>query len=154
MIDFPATVFDITGIDPDYDMFGLSLLPLIAGETDSHRDAVFCEGGRRIGEDQAMEKASPSFSDPSELYYPRVELQGREDGSHSKATMCRTQNFKYVRRLYELDELYDLQADPTELRNVIEDPRYVSVLALLRDRMLEWYHETSDVIPYQTDQRS
>ncbi len=154
LIDFPATVFDITGIVPDYDMFGQTLLPLIAGETDQHRDAVFCEGGRRIGEDQAMEKDSPSFSDPQELYFPRVQLQGREDGSHSKATMCRTQNFKYVRRLYELDELYDLQADPTESHNVIDDPRYVSVLALLRDRMLEWYHETSDVVPHKTDQRS
>jgi len=154
LIDFTATVFDITDIDPDYDMFGQSLLPLIAGETDQHRDAVFCEGGRRVGEEQAMEKDSPSFSDPRELYFPRVQLQGREDGSHSKATMCRTDKFKYVRRLYELDELYDLEADPRELHNVINDPQYAGVLANLRERMLEWYQETSDVIPRKTDKRS
>ena len=154
LIDFTATVFAVTGIEQDYDMFGQSLLPLIAGDTDQHRDAVFCEGGRRIGEDQAMEKDSPSFSDPSELYYPRVQLQGREDGSHSKATMCRTHDFKYVRRLYELDELYDLLADRTELHNVINDPDYAEILASLRERMLSWYQETCDVIPHKTDKRN
>jgi arylsulfatase A-like enzyme len=153
LIDFTATVFDVTGIEPDYDMFGKSVLPLIAGETDFHRDAVFCEGGRRVGEEQAMEKDTPSFSDPIGLYFPRVQLQGGEDGAHSKATMCRTQNYKYVRRLYELDELYDLQADPTELHNVINDPRYAEALSILKDRMLEWYQETSDIVPRKTDKR-
>ena len=45
LIDFSATVFEMTGIDPGYDSFGRSLLPLIAGDTDVHREAVFCEEG-------------------------------------------------------------------------------------------------------------
>lgn len=154
LIDFTATAFDFAGIDPDYDMFGMSLRSLIAGETDHHRDAVFCEGGRRVGESQAMEKDSTAFADPHGLYHPRVALQGREDGSHSKAAMCRTETMKYVRRLYEIDELYDLRTDPMELNNVIDDPNYADDLAMLRDRLLTWYQETSDVIPHKTDQRS
>jgi hypothetical protein len=35
--------------------------------------------------------------------------------------MCRTREFKYVRRLYESDELYDLRADPQELSNRVDD---------------------------------
>lgn len=153
LIDFTATAFEIAGIPPDYDLFGRSLLPLIAGETEEHRDAVFCEGGRLAGEDQAMEKDSPSFYDAAELYYPRVQLQGREDGSHTKATMCRSRDYKYVRRLYESDELYDLRRDPAELHNLIDEPTYADVLAQLRDRMLEWYQTTCDVVPYKTDVR-
>lgn len=153
LIDFPATVFAVTGIEPDYDMFGQSLLPLIAGETDTHRDAVFCEGGRRYGEDQAMEKDSTAYHDPHGLYHPRVRLQGNEDGAHSKATMCRTNDYKYVRRLYELDELYDLKKDPTESNNVIDDPEYAGILSDMRDRLLTWYQETCDIVPQKTDQR-
>ncbi len=153
LIDFTATAYQLAGIEPDYDHFGQSLLPLIAGHAHDHRDAVFCEGGRRIGEDQAMEKDSPSFFDPEGLYWPRVQLQGKEDGSHTKATMCRTHEFKYVRRLEESDELYDLCADPAELDNLIEDPAYAGILSQLRERMLQWYQATCDVVPYKTDVR-
>jgi len=153
LIDFPATVFDLTGIDLDYDMFGRSLLPLIAGETDTHREAVYCEGGRVHGEVQAMEKDSSAFDDPHGLYHPRVRLQGRDDGSHTKATMCRTHDYKYVRRLYETDELYDLQKDPMELTNRIDDPDYADILAEMRDRLLTWYQATCDVVPHKTDKR-
>ncbi len=153
LIDFTATAYEYAGIAPDYDHFGRSLTPLLTGATDEHRDAVFCEGGRLLGEEQAMEQDSPSFYDPSGLYWPRVQLQGSEDGEHSKATMCRSRDYKYVRRLYETDELYDLREDPGELHNLIDDPAYAGVLAELREHMLTWYQRTCDVVPYQTDVR-
>ena len=153
LIDFTATAYEWAGIEPDYDHFGRSLTALIEGAAEEHRDAVFCEGGRRFGEEQAMEKGSPSSHDPSGLYWPRVQLQSSEDGAHSKATMCRTRDYKYVRRLYEMDELYDLRRDPGELQNRIDDPTYAEILADLRERMLTWYQTTCDVVPYQTDVR-
>ncbi len=153
LIDFTATAYEWAGIEPDYDHFGRSLTALIAGAEAEHRDVVFCEGGRLIGEEQAMEKDSPSFYDPSGLYWPRVQLQGSEGGEHSKATMCRTRDFKYVRRLYESDELYDLRRDPSELQNRIDDPAYAAVVTELRERMLSWYQTTCDVVPYKTDVR-
>ena len=153
LIDFTATAYEWAGIDPGYDHFGRSLAPLIAGAADEHRDAVFCEGGRRNGEEQAMEKDSPSFYDPSGLYWPRVQLQGSEQGEHSKATMCRSRDYKYVRRLYEKDELYDLAKDPGESDNLIDDADYRDVLAALRERLLTWYQTTCDVVPYKTDVR-
>ena len=154
LIDFPATVYDITGIKPGYDHFGKSLLPIISGETDEHRDAVFCEGGRRTGESQAMELQSKSNLNPEGLYWPRVSLQASDEKPwHSKAAMCRTKTHKYVRRLYEQDELYDLQKDPQELNNLIGDPEYQDLLQALRERMLTWYQETCDVVPHETDRR-
>lgn len=154
LIDMPATVEALCGVDLGNDHFGRSLLPVLAGETDEHRDAVFCEGGRRPSEHQCKE--SPSLpADPSEsLYWPRIQLQVHDDTAHSKAAMCRTRTHKYVRRLGEPDELYDLQADPHELRNRIADPALADVRAALQDRLLAWYHETSDVVPRDYDRRA
>ena len=58
LIDVPATVYDMLGVDPGYDHFGRSLVPLLSADHPGHRDAVFCEGGRRTGETQAMERES------------------------------------------------------------------------------------------------
>jgi len=153
LIDMPATVEALTGIEPAHTHFGRSLLPLIAGETDDHRDAVFCEGGRLHGETHCMERESTSSQVPTGFYWPRVNLQSSEGSEHTKAVMCRTKDFKYVRRLYESDELYDLRSDPQELVNRVDDPELAGVLAQLKDRMLTFFLETGDVVPHQTDQR-
>ena len=74
---------------------------------------------------------------PDGLYWPRVGLQVRDDAPyHSKAAMCRTADHKYVHRLYERDELYDLRDDPAELRNLIDDPDRAPLVAELRQRLL------------------
>ena len=115
--------------------------------------AVFCEGGRIHGETHAMELESSSHQSPEGLYWPRVGLQSSEGPEHTKAVMCRTKSHKYVRRLYEKDELYDLVNDPQERYNQIDNPDYAEVLAQLKDRLLAFYLETSDVVRHQTDQR-
>jgi len=153
LIDFPATVEALTGITPTHTHFGRSLLPLLAEETDEHRDAVFCEGGRLHGERHCMELESADSQVPTGLYYPRVNLQTSEGPEHTKAAMCRTKRYKYVRRLYEEDELYDLYEDPGELHNRIGDPALKGVLAELKERMLTWYLETCDVVPHDPDSR-
>jgi arylsulfatase A-like enzyme len=101
-----------------------------------------------------MELESTSSQSPDGLYWPRLRLQRSEGPEHTKAVMCRTQGFKYIRRLYESDELYDLRADPYELRNRVDDPSLIGVLTALKERLLTFYLETSDVVPYDTDLRS
>ncbi|MFW5893747.1 MAG: sulfatase-like hydrolase/transferase [Verrucomicrobiota bacterium] len=156
LVDFPATVFDLANIDPGYWHFGKSLAPVLAGETQEHRDAIFSEGGRLAGEEQAMEKASAKrWSTPEQsLYWPRIKHQiSDEHPWHTKATMCRTRDFKYIRRHYEQDELYDLRNDPRETENLINNPNYSEMVLHLKERMLTWYMETCDVVPFEPDQR-
>ena len=155
LVDFTATVYDLTGIDPGYDHFGRSLLPLLSGGgAGDGRDAVFCEGGRRLGEVQASERESASAAGSLGLYAPRIQLQVQLDAPyHGKAAMCRTATHKYVQRLYESDELYDLARDPGERRNLVAEPAYRGVLGELRLRLLRWYQETCDVVPRATDSR-
>ncbi len=151
LIDVPATVMDVAGLTPKYTHFGRSLLPLMAGRTQSHRDAVFCEGGRIHGESHCME--AESKQNVAGLYWPRVSLQASEGPEHTKGVMCRTERYKYVRRLYESDELYDLQQDPGELTNRINDPALADVLAAMKSRTLTFFMETGDVVPFDIDRR-
>lgn len=154
LVDFSATVYGLTDIDPGYSHFGKSLISLLKGEAKIHRNAVFCEGGRLYGEEQAMEKEAKSEQKPNGLYWPRVTLQTTDEGPyHGKATMCRTHDFKYVRRLYEQDELYDLNKDPEEMNNIIDDPAYNEILSSLKEKLLTWYVETCDVVPFKADNR-
>ncbi len=149
LIDFPATVFDVIGHTPDYSHFGQSLRPLLTGKMKEHRDAVFCQGGRLQGETHASEL---EHHQQDSLYYPRMEMQQRLP-EHGKATMLRTKTHKYVHRLYEQDELYELQSDPQELTNRIDDPSLANVQTSLKRRLLRFYLETSDVVPHVADPR-
>jgi arylsulfatase A-like enzyme len=156
LVDVPATIYDLAGIEPGYAHFGRSVLPVVAGGPDEHRDAVFAEGGRLTGERQAMERESHDRqADPTtSLYWPRISLQVSDEKPwHGKAVMCRTHEAKYVYRLYEPEELYDLQRDPREECNVAGDPAYASTLEDMRRRLLRWQVETADVVPLETDPR-
>ena len=153
LIDFPATVEALTGIEPQHTHFGRSLLPVLAGETDEHRDAAFCEGGRLSDEKHTRELESGQYQTSEGLYWPRLVWQAGDGPEHTKAVMCRTKEFKYVRRLYESDELYDLRSDPGETTNRIDDPALAGVLAELKERLLSFYQETCDAVPHVTDKR-
>jgi len=152
LVDFPATVYELAGLNPGYTHFGRSLLPVLAGTTDDHRDAVFCEGGRLQSETYLYDSAG-SLTDSGGLYWPKASTERIDGVAAGKAVMCRSKDFKYIRRLYEQDELYDLRRDPGELHNRIADPALAPVAAQLRDRLLTFFLETGDVVPYDRDQR-
>jgi arylsulfatase A-like enzyme len=154
LIDMRATVEALSNLEPSHTHFGRSLLPLIADQTSEHRDTVFCEGGRLHGETHCMELESATHQSPQGLYWPRVGLQSSQGPEHTKAIMCRTHTHKYVRRLYEKDELYDLVNDPQELRNQVDNPAYSQELGELKERLLTHYIETADVVRHKPDRRS
>ncbi|HZT80274.1 MAG TPA: sulfatase/phosphatase domain-containing protein [Gemmataceae bacterium] len=49
------------------------------------------------------------------------------------------------------EELYDLEKDPHELRNVAGDPAYADVLNDLRRRLKDWQKKTNDpwIVKYE-----
>ena len=163
LIDFPATVEDMTGIVPGHTHFGRSLTPIIRGEKAVHRDAVFCEGGR-LYDEQYASCTNHLYTHPplpvnipedkrDGYYWPCLYLDAGDGPQNTKAVMCRTHDYKYVKRLYEKDELYDLKADPEELYNKIDDPKMKDVLAGLKERLTTFYLETCDVVPQKRDSR-
>ena len=100
-----------------------------------------------------MEKGSASIGIHMDDYQPRMTMQQSEGPEHTKATMIRTEKYKYVKRLYECDEFYALDDDSTERVNLIHDKRYADIIAQMKERLLTWYQETCDVVPQDEDSR-
>ena len=147
--DLCATVSDMTGVDLGYVQYGTSLMGVLAGD-DTGKDAVFSEGGRGFGDRPSMELG---HDDPHDRYWPRISTQHEEGPNHTRATMIRMGNLKYTMRLYERDTLYDLDLDPREQVNRIDDATYADRVAAMRDRLLAWYQETADWVPNRKDLR-
>jgi arylsulfatase A-like enzyme len=147
--DLCATLADMCDIDLGYVQYGESLLSVLAGD-DVGKDAVFSEGGRGFGDRPSMELG---HDDPHDVYWPRISTQHEEGANHTRATMIRMGKLKYTMRLYERDTLYDLERDPHEQVNRIDDPAYAERVARMRDRLLIWYQQTADWVPNRRDLR-
>jgi len=152
LVDFYATAVDVANIDVKHSHFGKSLVDIINGETTKHRDAVFSEGGRLHDEHHCMDTGGVDLDCENE-YYPRLKQQASAGSEHTKATMCRTKEYKYIKRLYENDEFYDLAVDSEEKYNKIDDTKYREAIFEHKELMLEWYQQTCDVVPFELDQR-
>lgn len=151
-MDVFATVMELTGVEARHTHFSKSLMPILRGETDELREFVCTEGGARIEELHTHE--NPHDHAPEHPYYPRISIQNEQPELHGKAVMIRTHEWKYVRRLYDTDELYRLTDDPDELRNLIDDERCTEVVRGLRDRLLTWFLDTGDAVPFRWDART
>jgi hypothetical protein len=57
-----------------------------------------------------------------------------------------TDRFKYVFNGFDIDELYDLQEDPEELQNAIDDAKYARYRDDMRARLYEMMNAVED--PY------
>lgn len=156
LVDIAATVYDFAGVEAGYDQFGKSLSHTLASPAGGHKDYAFCEGGRREDEMQVSERESMTqFGTHPEdgLYFPRINIQVHNGRAHGRAVMIRSLTHKYIRRLDGQDEFYDLGDDPFELDNRIDDPAYAEIRAEMKERLLSWYLDTSDITPYETDSR-
>ncbi len=69
--------------------------------------------------------------------------QGNQFGLYSQR-MLRERRWKYIWNATAEDELYDLEQDPGELRNLAALPEYASELARLRRRLVEWMEQIQD----------
>ena len=147
LIDIPDTIAELAGIKLSYPTFGKSLLPVLEKDTE-HRDYVHCEGGRREDETHCMDGGHNKLF----WYWARTSEQMKMP-QHTKAVMIRNHHYKYVKRLYEKDEFYDLKSDPQERLNVIEQPEYKVIIDQFKVALSNFMLETCDQVPYQRDER-
>ena len=154
LVDFYATVMDYAGVQPGHDQFGVSLRPVIENRNTPNRKYVFSEGGRRACEKQADEYHKYGDAGPKKTsdYWAKMNAEA-DDFAHEKGTMIRDERYKYVMRLSGTDEFYDLQEDPREMKNVIDDPRYEKEILRMKLEMLKWYQETCDTVQREFDSR-
>ncbi|MBD3314640.1 MAG: sulfatase-like hydrolase/transferase [Chitinivibrionales bacterium] len=151
LVDFQATVHAMTGIAHTHTTFGRTLSDNLADPGAAGREVVFSEGGVSKMHWKRTQENAPEPK-PTGMYWAGHMID-RSMSAGSLATMCRTDAYKYVKRSDQRDELYDLQNDPSELQNRIDDPAMTAVLTDMKERMLTWYHETCDSIPFDNDKR-
>jgi arylsulfatase A-like enzyme len=148
MIDLLPTLAEYAEIEVGHQHFGRSLGPLVRGETSRHRDLVFSDGGFRLSELPLFEQVGEG-----EWYAPKARLQHERPELVGACSVVRSETWTYVHRLYEHDELYHRADDPHETTNVIAESRHRATLEMLRGAMLDWYADTSAVLPAERDPR-
>jgi arylsulfatase A-like enzyme len=144
-IDFAPTIADLAGVELPYEADGVSLLPLLEGETDSVRDSVYMELGFSRGVRKGDWKYIALRYTQSAVDLGICDLT--EDGIRSRfGHMGRLGGESPAERYYDMikrverayphyydeDQLYHLEADPTEQNNLAEDRRFKEVLAEMK----------------------
>ncbi len=116
-IDFAQTMLDAAGVQIPEDMQGRSLVPLFRGDTTNWRDALYYHY----------------------YEYPGIHAVKRHYG-------IRTDRYKLIHFYHDIDEweLYDLEKDPAEMHNVIDDPGYSQVKKDLKQDLDSIMHHYGD----------
>ncbi|MCI6886152.1 MAG: sulfatase-like hydrolase/transferase [Lachnospiraceae bacterium] len=155
LVDFYATAMDYAGVTSQRTQFGKSLRPIMGNRMLEHRSFVCCEGGR-LPEEQHCDEyhaGGPQGPNRNFVYWPKMMAQ-TDDEAHAKGTMIRNHNYKYVSRISGEDEFYDLNIDPGERINRIQDLSYAAQIAKMQIQLMKWYQRTCDVVPFNYDRRA
>jgi N-sulfoglucosamine sulfohydrolase len=151
-VDLAPTILDWAGVNANR-MPGRSLLPLLNGEQQPDRDVVF---GSHVQHEVTMYYPMRSIRTRTHKYILNLahglEFPTAGDLYRSptwQTALTRRDNklggrdlAAYVRRPRE--ELYDLEKDPDELKNVASEPAYATVLPDFRARLKHWQGTTGD----------
>ncbi|MBD3193710.1 MAG: sulfatase-like hydrolase/transferase [Candidatus Lokiarchaeota archaeon] len=71
-----------------------------------------------------------------------VEMHGHKHLHLGRALI--SDKYKFIYNERDLDELYDLEEDPYELNNLINDPQYSKIIDDLEKRLKIWREKTND----------
>jgi len=98
---------------------GRSLMPLLRGETPTNwRDFVICE---------------EDYSPLTVRHHLNLPI------NDARATMIRTERWKYILHEAFRPELYDMENDPQEQNDLGEDPAYANIRQDMHERLFRWF---------------
>ena len=118
-IDLVPTIMQAAGLPVPKLLEGNSMVETLLNPEIKVNDAVFIEFGRYEIDHDGFGGFQPI----------RAIFDGR---------------YKLVINLLTSDELYDLENDPWENKNLISDQEYSSIRNMLHDRILDWMNNTRD----------
>ena len=119
-IDIAPTVLEYMGVPIPKCLEGKSMLPQIRDTSVRINDTVYTE-------------------------FTRYEADHDGFGGLQMMRAAMTKRYKLVINLLDRDEFYDMETDPYEVRNLIEDPSYEEVRDRLHDRLLDHMNRTRDL---------
>jgi len=129
-LDLVPTFFAMAGVEPPWKMHGHDLRPLLEDPKSDWPHPVL------------MEQFGWAFGPETD-----GALSGKKAFNVPWYVFLRQGRYKYIRTLVEdeIEELYDLEADPEELENLALDPAYRHVLADHRMRLIAELRRTDAV---------
>ncbi|TBL78613.1 sulfatase-like hydrolase/transferase [Paenibacillus thalictri] len=125
-VDILPTLLEAAELKVPNAVQGKSLFPLMNGTARAWRQEVYAEWDFQ--------------------YYHCRRLLGLEP-DQCKAVMVRDDRWKYVHYSDQPCELYDLHADPGELRNLADREEFRELMEEKRRQILEWRMRTEDTTP-------
>ncbi len=155
-IDLLPTILDMTGVKPPSELEGQSLVPLIKGEDQPHRDFVY----KVYNENSGGVRQPMRSVDSKRFGYifnawsdGKRKVKGATVGtaSYKAMTSVASKNLDVAKRLQtfvyrEREEFFDYVADPDALHNLIDDPKYAQEIERHRKAMLGFMVRTNDHI--------
>jgi len=140
-VDLYPTICELVGIDPPGFVQGVSMLPLLRGQTDRIRDEVFAE----VSYHAAYEPQRAVRTDRYKYIRRYVEhdhpiLANIDDGPAKDIWLAHGLGERKV----AAEQLYDLIFDPNEACNIATDPAARDVLTQMRARLDRWMKATND----------
>ena len=125
----PKTILAMAGVDVGDAMIGENLLDVVQGHTENRPNRVFAQiSESRVG----RVIRTPQYlygifaPDAHGFFCPNAET-------------------------YADDYLYDMNADPWQLQNVVKDPAYAEIKETLRRELLDWIEKAEHYRPVITD---
>ena len=140
-LDFYPTVCELLGEPQPPWLEGHSLLPLVRGECDSVREALFAEVTFHAAFEPKRSVRTARWNYIRNFAGPHPEVMPNCDDGHSKRLLMK---HGLAGRITPAEELYDLMFDPLERHNLAGAPECQAVQAELQGRLLRWMQETSD----------
>jgi arylsulfatase A-like enzyme len=129
-IDFIPTLLDLLGQPNHPQCAGKSLLPLIT-EDASERENVFLEWAPN----------RTKLKKGTKLARRRIVKRVVEESTRAMVT---SDGWKLCLRDKDLNELYNLNDDPVEMRNLYADRQYAPVISRLADEIHRWQESAND----------
>ena len=126
LVDLPPTLLDAAGLEVPAEMQGRSIMPLVRGETDDWPEEVFVQ----------ISEAQVGRAVRTQRWKYGVDAPNKSGGSRDAGSD------RYVEQY-----LYDLQADPYELRNLVGLQSHEPVTAVMRERLIRRMLDAGEEAP-------
>jgi uncharacterized sulfatase len=153
LVDLLPTMIEVGGGTPPKDLDGRSLVPLLRGQGNHVHDEIFAahtgDGQMNRSPQRCIRttryKLIANLASEG-VYKTHIDAAGGPDGKDYWDSWVRLANGgdAHAKRVIEHykhrppEELYDLQTDPYELKNLIDDPAHAAVAKELREKLKTW----------------
>lgn len=155
-VDLLPTLVEAAGGTPEESLDGQSFLPVLAGQTEHHREAIYTthSGDGNFNVYPARSVRDKRFKyilnlHPEFAFHSHV-TKGHDDDGYWASWVAKAKTSSAAKRKVERyqqrppEELYDLEADPLEQRNLAGQPEYAERLGEMRNQLNLWMDRQGD----------